>query len=64
VMTAFDRLHAEGGRMLTLHLQPWVSGQAYRAASVDAVLAHLSTSPQVWFAPPRDIVAHCKGLGA
>jgi allantoinase len=60
VLAAFDRLHEEGGRMLALHLQPWVSGQAYRAAAVEAILAHLTAAAQVWFASPAAIVAHCE----
>jgi allantoinase len=60
VMAAFDVLHAEGGRMLTLHLQPWLSGQAFRTPSLERALHHLRAAGQVWFASPAEIVEHCR----
>jgi peptidoglycan/xylan/chitin deacetylase (PgdA/CDA1 family) len=60
VATAFDVLHDGGGRVFALHLHPWVSGQAYRAGSVERVLAHLAGADQVWFASPAAIVEHCR----
>ncbi len=59
-VAAFDTLHAEGGRMLALHLQPWLSGQAFRAGSVEQVLAHLCAADGVWFASPSEIVDACR----
>lgn len=61
VTDAFDMLHAEGGRLLALHLQPWLSGQAFRAAAVESVLSHVRDAGEVWFAPPRAVVEHCRG---
>jgi peptidoglycan/xylan/chitin deacetylase (PgdA/CDA1 family) len=60
VIEAFDVVHGEGGRMLTLHLQPWLSGQAFRAASLERALGHLRDAEGVWFASPAEIVDHCR----
>jgi allantoinase len=61
VTDAFDVLHADGGRILALHLQPWLSGQAFRAAAVEAALRHVREAGDVWFATPVEIVEHCRG---
>lgn len=58
---AFDVLHAEGGRLFSLHLQPWLSGQAFRAAGLERVLRHISETENVWFASPAQVVDHCRG---
>jgi hypothetical protein len=60
VIEAFDVLHAEGGRMLSLHLEPWLSGQAFRAASLERALRHVCDAGDVWFATPAEIVDHCR----
>lgn len=60
VIEAFDVIHDEGGRLLTLHLQPWLSGQAFRAASLERALRHISEADDVWFAAPADIIEHCQ----
>lgn len=59
VIGAFDVLHAEGGRVLGLHLNPWVTGQAFRAGAVDAVLRHIRGHDGVWFAGPGEVVDWC-----
>ncbi|WP_324274956.1 hypothetical protein [Blastococcus brunescens] len=59
VVAAFDTLHGEGGRLLSLHLQPWLSGQGFRAASLERALRHLRDAGEVWFASPSDVVEHC-----
>lgn len=60
VMDAADALHAEsqhsGGRMLSLHLHPWVIGQPHRIAALEQALAHITALPGVWSASPSDIV--------
>lgn len=58
--TAFDVLHAEGGRILSLHLQPWVSGQAFRASALESALRHIKDAEGVWFASPAQVVDHCR----
>ena len=48
---AFDCLANEGaGRLLPIHLTPYISGLPYRIAAIEALLAGLSRRPQAWFA--------------
>jgi peptidoglycan/xylan/chitin deacetylase (PgdA/CDA1 family) len=60
VTDAFDLLlaesRAEGGRMLSLSLHPWVIGQPHRMRHLERVLAHLSSRAGVWNAMPGAIV--------
>jgi allantoinase len=60
VIDAFDLLLAEareqGGRLLTLSLHPWVTGQPHRIRHVERVLAHIRASSEVWQAAPSAIV--------
>jgi hypothetical protein len=63
VREAFDRLCADGedsGRVLALHLHPWLSGQAFRAGAVIDVLTHIRDSGRAWVACPREIVGWCR----
>lgn len=57
-------LAAEGdggsGRVLGLHVHPWVSGQAFRFGSVEAALARLREDRKVWFSTPGEIVEWCR----
>lgn len=53
---AFDAVHSDTGRIFGLELAPWLSGQAYRAASVERVLAHLAAADGVWMATPGAVV--------
>jgi hypothetical protein len=46
-----------GGRMLPLHLTPYITGLPYRIASVEALLADLAARADTWIAPGADIVA-------
>jgi peptidoglycan/xylan/chitin deacetylase (PgdA/CDA1 family) len=60
---AFDVMCSEGestGRVLGLHLHPWLSGQAFRAAAVADALEHIATSGQAWVATPIEIVEWCR----
>ena len=60
VIDAFELLLAEsrsqGGRLLTLSLHPWVMGQPHRIKHLEAVLAHISASSEVWQAAPGKII--------
>lgn len=47
---------ATGGRVLGLHLHPWLSGQAFRASALEDVLRKLRDDERVWWATPREIV--------
>ncbi len=63
VRDAVECLCAEGvasGRVLGLHLQPWLSGQAFRADAVEAVLAAVRADDRVWMATPGQIVEWCR----
>jgi hypothetical protein len=59
----FDRLYAEGGRVMCITVHPALVGQAQRAKYIDAALRYVASSPNVWFATGRDIadyyLTHC-----
>ena len=60
VIDAFELLLAEaraqGGRLLTLSLHPWVMGQPHRIMHLERVLAHIAAAEEVWQAAPGEIV--------
>lgn len=61
VRDAWDWLHAEalasgGGRMLPLHLTPYIMGLPYRMDAFEALLADLAARPDTWFARGCDLV--------
>jgi hypothetical protein len=63
---AFEVLRVDGtrsGRVLALHLHPWVSGQAFRADALEQALTHLRASSDVWWAAPGEIVDWCRSGG-
>ena len=57
---AYDWLSAEsqtsGGRMLPVHLTPYISALPYRIDAIDALFADLAARPESWFATASDIV--------
>lgn len=58
---AFDWLAAEavragGGRMLPIHLTPYIMGLPYRIGALEALLTSLGAHPDAWFARGHDIV--------
>jgi allantoinase len=57
---AFDWLAAEartyGGRMLPIHLTPYIMGLPYRIGAVEALLGRLTARPEAWFARGDAIV--------
>lgn len=58
---AFDWLAGEaetqgGGRMLPLHVTPYIIGLPYRIAAFEALLADLAARSDAWFAPGGTIV--------
>ena len=57
---AFDWLTGEatrfGGRMLPLHVTPYIMGLPYRIGAFEALLAALAARPESWFAPGGKIV--------
>jgi len=64
---AVEVLRAEGragaGRVLGLHLYPWVSGQAFRIGAVEAALDRFRRDPRVWMATPGRILDWCRPGG-
>jgi allantoinase len=60
VLDAYDWLRAEGeaaqsGRMLPLHITPYIIGLPYRMDAFEALLANLAARPDTWFARGQDI---------
>lgn len=62
VEDAFEWLAVEaeryGGRMLPIHLTPYIMGLPYRIASVEALLQRLTARPETWFARGDAIVGN------
>ena len=46
-----------GGRMLPIHLTPYISGLPYRIDAIAALIARLAARDDTWFAPGGEIVA-------
>ncbi len=66
LVEAFDALCEDAGatgRVLGLHLHPWLSGQAFRAEAVAAALGHIRGSERAWIATPFEIVEWCEKEG-
>lgn len=58
---AFDWLASEacvmgGGRMLPIHVAPYIMALPYRIAAFDALVADLSQRSEAWVAPGQEIV--------
>ena len=61
VLDAHDWLAGEarasgGGRMLPLHLTPYITGLPYRMDAFEGLLANLKARPETWFARGADII--------
>jgi len=60
ILDAHDWLSAEaqtrGGRLLPLHLTPYIIGLPYRMDAFERLLADLAARPQTWFARGSDIL--------
>jgi peptidoglycan/xylan/chitin deacetylase (PgdA/CDA1 family) len=55
----FDGLYADGattGRVMVLHLHPWIMGQPWRIRHLDEVLGHITAHAGVWTATGRAII--------
>lgn len=46
-----------GGRMLPLHVTPYIMGLPYRIGAFEALLGWLKAQPQTWFATTGEVVA-------
>jgi allantoinase len=59
IKETFDTLYDEGatnGRLLVLHLHPWLIGQPFRIGYLDAALGHIMHHQGVWVATGSEIV--------
>ena len=55
----FDGLYADGvttGRLMVLHLHPWIMGQPWRIRHLDEVLGHICAHSGVWTATGGEII--------
>jgi peptidoglycan/xylan/chitin deacetylase (PgdA/CDA1 family) len=56
----FDCLYAEaatqGGRVMAINLNPWVTGQAYRIRALEEALAYITAHDGVWSATGAEIL--------
>jgi allantoinase len=55
----FDGLYADGattGRVMVLHLHPWIIGQPWRIRHLDEVLGHICAHAGVWKATGSEII--------
>ena len=59
IQETFDTLYSEGaknGRLLVLHLHPWLIGQPFRIGCLDAALRHIVRHQGVWAAAGPEII--------
>lgn len=52
-----DEAKAHGGRMLPLHITPYIMALPYRIAAFEALLGKLAARTEAWFATGEEIVA-------
>lgn len=58
-----DEAKAFGGRVLPIHLTPYISALPYRIDAIDALVARLASRADTWMATGEDIVASWAGTG-
>lgn len=51
-----EEADAQGGRLLTVSLHPWVMGQPHRMKHLEAVLERVASEPRAWCATPSAIL--------
>jgi len=59
IRDTFETLYREGennGRLLLLHLHPWLIGQPFRIGCLDAALRHIVQRQGVWTATGSEII--------
>lgn len=54
---AREAAESGGGRMLPIHLTPYIIGLPYRIGALEALLSDLTKRPEAWFARGDEIVA-------
>ena len=52
----YDETAAQGGRIMSIPLHPWLIGQPYRIGTLETVLAHIMRHPGVWPATGAEIL--------
>jgi peptidoglycan/xylan/chitin deacetylase (PgdA/CDA1 family) len=52
----YDESNEQGGRILSIVIHPWVSGQPHRIKALAGVLEAISAHPDVWVAPGSQIL--------
>jgi allantoinase len=55
IIAQFDRLYAEGGRVMCVALHPYLTGHPYRLRAFTEALAHMVACSDVWFTTAADI---------
>ena len=58
VNDAFDTLHEEGGRMMSIGLHLRMIGRPGRIAALDRIVGHMKAKGGAWFATRRQIAGH------
>jgi peptidoglycan/xylan/chitin deacetylase (PgdA/CDA1 family) len=64
ITETFDTLYAEGasnGRLLVLHLHPWLIGQPFRIGRLASALNHIMQHQGVWAATGTEIIDWYRG---
>jgi allantoinase len=61
IRDAFDWLAGEEGRMLPLHITPYIMGLPYRIDMFEKLLGELTMRPEAWFATGGEIVSAWEG---
>jgi peptidoglycan/xylan/chitin deacetylase (PgdA/CDA1 family) len=59
IKETFETLYREGatnGRLLVLHLHPWLIGQPFRIGCLDEALSHIMNHQGVWAATGAEII--------
>jgi allantoinase len=55
IVAQFERLYAEGGRVMCIALHPYLSGHPYRLRALVEALEHLTAYSNVWFTVGAEI---------
>jgi allantoinase len=58
LVDAFEQLHADGGRMMSVGLHCRIVGRPGRAPALDRFLAHVKQKPDVWVTTRAEIARH------
>jgi len=67
VIEAINELESDreqGGRLLALHVHPWLIGQPFRIGTFEGILRRLAQSRDIWLATGREIVDWYAGVSS